>query len=198
MFSFVKRSSIAAAAEASDSTKFSAANSSRVHQEVHRELVYVAFKDTVRHCGVPAEWLGCEVRAQINDNGVEHIEVQLIIKKWSGHLLRYAMAFQSELVQRLDRYEPQVAHGTYAWSWKFAADCDCPFPTMPVPQEWADKLEAKKMQKPAAATPRSKLPGLPPQYEFQQRQDGRAGSPTASVTGNKPFELRDIFSNLQS
>ena len=189
MFNLSKRGAVDSRLPATDSVSPSAANSSKGGNDIERELVRVAFKDTLRATGVPADWLSCEVRLVADRGMAERMQVHLVMQQWSGHLLRYAVAFQTQLRQCLDRYEPSVDHGQYEWLWRFAADCASPFPTMPAPEEWAKKLEASKTQKPPELFERRKAPRS-------------ATAPGLSKPGvvkpaaaAKP-DLRDIFSHL--
>ena len=166
----------------------SSVNSSRAASDIERELVRVAFKDTVRATGVPPEWLGCEVRVVTDKYQTERLQVQLVIKKWSGHLLRYAMAFQQQLMQCLDRYEPSTDHSTYEWLWSFSPTCGCPFPSMPAPEEWTQKLEASKPKKAAEFFERRKTPRT-----GSAKPHGKTESAPSSAP--KP-DLRDVFSHL--
>jgi len=188
MFKFSKRSGAATQSDAGESVMH-AANSSQAGQDIQRELVRVAFKDTMRLTGVPAAWLGCEVRTRPGPAGTEQIEVHLVIKEWSGHLLRYAMAFQKQFEHCLDRYEPNVDHSAYDWVWRFAPDCNCPFPTMPAPEEWVQKLEARK----GKAAPAPSAPAQP----TARKVSTVAAKTVPAEKKDKKFDLRDVFSDLK-
>jgi hypothetical protein len=165
-----------------------AAGSSLNTTDVQRELVRVAFKDTMRMYGLPTQWLECQVRNLAAVDGVERIQVQMVMKKWSGHVLRYAMAFEKQLIECLDRYEPHVDHTEYEWVWRYANDCDCPFPDMPAAQEWAQKKVANDVRGTPPAPP-GPIPAKPM-------------PPTSSLSRapatSKEFDLRDIFSDLKA
>lgn len=180
MFKLTKRTAAATHTEAGESVMH-AANSSKAAMDVQKELIRVAFKDTRRHTGVPLGWLDCEVHYHPGPAGTELVQVHLIMKQWSGHLLRYAMAFQSQFLMCLDRYEPNVDHAGIEWLWKFAPDCECPFPNMPAPEEWAQKLEARRgTAKPATAPAPIRT----------------AANPV--VPKERQFDLRDVFSDLKA
>lgn len=164
-----------------------AAGSSQATTDVQRELVRVAFKDTMRMYGLPAQWLECQVRNLAPVDGVERIQVQMVMKKWSGHVLRYAMAFEKQFMDCLDRYEPHVDHTTYEWVWRYADDCDCPFPDMPAAQEWAQKKVANDVRG-TPPTPPAPIPSKPMPPTAAQ-----AAAPAVP----KEFDLRDIFSDLK-
>lgn len=189
MFKLSKRTAAATHTEAGESVMH-AANSSQAGLDIQRELIRVAFKDTMRNTGVPAAWLDCEVRNRPGPAGTEQIEVHLVMKQWSGHLLRYAMAFQKQLLQCMDRYEPTVDHSGFEWLWKFAHDCACPFPDMPAPEEWAQKLEARKGNaEPAKGTAASAA---------ARKLSGVATKAVPAEKKDKQFDLRDVFSDLKA
>ncbi len=176
MFKFSRRSAPTPGREFEPSAMHSAANSSQAAGDVQRELVRVAFRDTLRATGVPAQWLGCEVHYIQDPRRGEHVQVLLVMKKWSGHLLRYSLAFQQALAHCLDRYEPHVDHSKYEWVWKYSAECASAL-RMPAPAEWAKKL-APQDAKPSVAMARAPV------------------AATGIAQPDKAFELRDIFSNL--
>lgn len=153
-----------------------AANSSKGEQDIQRELIRVAFKDTLRNTGVPSPWLGCEVHHRPGPAGYAQVEVHLVMRRWSGHLLRYSQAFQHQLALCMDRYEPTVDHSGIEWLWKFAPTCDNPFPSMPAPEEWAKKLEERKGKTETASAPPAAV------------QD----------VGARAFGLRDVFADLKA
>jgi hypothetical protein len=191
MFKFSKRTATPSNSDFEHSVMHSAANSSQAAGDVQRELVRVAFKDTLRATGVPAQWLDCEVNFIQSVRYGERIQVQLVVKKWSGLLLRHSLAFQHALAQCLDRYEPHVDHSQHEWTWKFAADCDTPFPDMPAPEDWAAKLRVAQAR-PAA------VGGQPAPAKVAAKATAKPVS-TATASAQPPskaFEMRDIFSDL--
>jgi hypothetical protein len=188
MFNSSKRTAGDSRLSATDSVSPSAANSSKSGNDIERELVRVAFKDTLRATGVPADWLSCEVRLVADRGMTERMQVHLVMQQWSGHLLRYAVAFQTKLRQCLDRYEPSVDHGQYEWLWRFSTNCACPFPTMPAPEEWAKKLEASKPPKPPELFERRKAPR-------SATAPGLSKPGVVNPAAPKP-DLRDVFSHL--
>jgi hypothetical protein len=198
MFKFSKRAQAPSSSDFEHSVMHSAANSSQGAGDVQRELIRVAFIDTLRATGVPAQWLDCDVIYIQSPRHGEQVQVQLIIKKWSGLLLRHSLAFQRELANCLDRYEPHVDHSKHEWTWKFADDCDTPYPGMPAPEEWGMKLQASQ----AKATAAAKQPApanvgdAVNAARVVSRVPSRMPTPAAAPQPAKAFELRDIFSDL--
>lgn len=120
-------------------------HSSQQHSNVHRELIRVVLKDTLRLHGVPFHWLACEVILITKAPGEENLHIQLVILKWNEQLLRFAPALQQQLLLGLDRFDPAVDHSKYIVSWRFAPDCGCPFPWMPEPKVWTQNTQPPAM-----------------------------------------------------
>ena len=183
MFKFSKHAASPSLSDFEHSVMHSAANSSQTASDIQRELVRVAFKDTLRSTGVPAAWLDCDVRYIQSKHG-ERVQIQLIVRKWSGLLLAHSLALQRELAQCLDRYEAHEDHSQHEWIWKFSDDCETPFPHMPAPEAWAQKLQAAQA-KPVAAAKR-----------FSSQPAKTSVNTATAQPQDKVFELRDIFSDL--
>ncbi len=113
------------------------------HTDVQRELVRVVLKDTLRKNGIPAGWIGCEVTGISHSNMDDEMFVHLIIMQWNEALLHFAPALQQQLMQGLDRFEPNVDHSNYVVSWLYSPDCECPFTDMPQPTFWAMDEQAQ-------------------------------------------------------
>ncbi|MDE2418279.1 MAG: hypothetical protein KGN32_10785 [Burkholderiales bacterium] len=191
MFKFIRSARAKQDSQFPDTAMAIASGSTLQANDVQRELVLIAYRDTMRMHGVPAQWLDCKVQTLVNGDGTERTQIQLIMNKWSGHVLRYAMALERQLVQCLDRYEANVDHSEYEWVWKFGAECDCPFPDMPAPEEWSQKKVANEVRR-AGPAPAS----VPPVQHKPMPPTSSAAVP-AAVADDKEFDLRDIFSDLK-
>ena len=107
------------------------------HTDVQRELVRVVLKDTLRKNGIPAGWIGCEVTGISHRNMDDELFVHLIVMHGNDALLQYSPALQQDLMQGLDRFEPNVDHSNYVVSWLFSPDCGFKRTSMPAPTFWA-------------------------------------------------------------
>lgn len=192
MFKFMRSARAKQDSQFPDTAMAMASGSTLQANEVQRELILIAYRDTMRMHGVPAQWLDCKVVNIANGDGTERTQIQLIINKWSGHVLRYAMALERQLVQCLDRYEASVDHSEYEWVWKFGPECDCPFPDMPAPEEWAQKKVANEVRRTGPTTPSAAAP-LPAAVQHKPMPSTDA----APAVDDKDFDLRDIFSDLK-
>lgn len=184
MFKFSRSSKESSPSQFANSALNNSVSSSLATTDIRRELVRVAFKDTMRITGVPLKWLDCKVIYVPAAGGGERIQVHLVIRKWSGHLLRYAVAFEKQLALCLDRYEPHEDHSTVEWVWKFAEDCECPFPAMPPAEEWAQKDASSQDRK---AAPAARLKPMP-----------RTAATATKAEPAREFDLRDVFSDLKA
>ena len=124
------------------------------HTDVQRELVRVVLKDTLRKNGVPAGWIGCEVTGISHRNMDDELFVHLIVMQGNEALLQYAPALQKDLMQGLDRFEPNVDHSNYVVSWLFSPDCGFKRTSMPAPGFWALDEAAQE----AALSPQKPVP----------------------------------------
>ncbi|OYU43297.1 MAG: hypothetical protein CFE44_19185 [Burkholderiales bacterium PBB4] len=179
MFKFSRRTPAPVAPEFAHSALPSAANSSQAANDIQRELIRVAFQDTVRATGLPPQLLDCAVRYIKVGKSAERVQVQLVMQQWSEQLLRYSLAFQNELMKCLDHYEPGVDHTQHEWLWRYAADVATPFPELPLAGQWAAS-DALRTQ-----------PTPPP-----LRKQAPMATPVQAKSSPKDFELRDIFSGL--
>ena len=101
MFKFSRASKAKPDSQFAETTMVTAGGSTVAAGGFQRDLIYVSFKDTLRVYGVPAEWLDCLVITYPDREGNERVQIQLVMRKWSGHLMRYAMALEHQLVQCL-------------------------------------------------------------------------------------------------
>lgn len=148
-------------------------NGTPQHSDIRRELIRVVLKDTLRLHGIPLGWLACEVIFIARSPSEEQLHIQLVLIKWNEQLLRYAAALQQQLLLGLDRFDPSVDHSKYIFSWRFAPDCDCPFPLMPEPTSWRQDallqveetpvsvLDRHRSRRPPNPSPRKPLPLVP-------------------------------------
>ena len=134
------------------------------HTDVQRELVRVVLKDTLRKNGIPAGWIGCEVTGISHNNMDDELFVHLIVMNGNEALLQYAPALQQDLMQGLDRFEPNVDHSNYVVSWLFSPDCGFKRTSLPAPSFWvmdeAAQQAALSLQNlsPKKANPKFDLP----------------------------------------
>jgi hypothetical protein len=136
MFDFLKRKRPKKAHKPLIESDSIAPRSTRQRSNIHRELIRVVLKDTLRlHC-IPFGWLGCEVTTITRSTGVDELHIWLVMMSWNEPLLRYAPVLQRELLLGLDRFDPSVDHSKYIVSWRFSPTCGNPYTQMPDPEVW--------------------------------------------------------------
>jgi hypothetical protein len=145
-----------------------AQTSTQQHTDIHRELIRVVLKDTLRMHSVPAGCLTCEVVVLPRRGGDEDLIIQLIVLKWSETLMRSAQALERALLQGLDRFDPSVDHSKYIVSWRFAPSCGCPQSQMPEPQAWtrSEPPSAVSNVTPIMDRRKSPRPPSPPKFDL--------------------------------
>ena len=126
-----------------------------------RELIRVALKDTLRFHGLPNEWVRCEVLSVPHNHGTEDTLIQLVVKNWSDQLLRYSIALEKKLLQRLEWYEPEVDHSRFIVLWRYDKNCMCPYIEMPMEDFWVLKAEKPAVAKPLDLLDRRRSPRPP-------------------------------------
>ena len=142
-----------------DTPKEPVSGTTQQHSDVQRELVRVVLKDTLRKNGIPAGWIGCEVTGISHRDMDDELFVHLIVMQGNEALLQYAPALQRDLMQGLNRFEPNVDHSNYVVSWLFSPDCGFKRSSMPAPSFWAlDEAAQQAALSPAKVKPKFDLP----------------------------------------
>ncbi len=108
----------------------------KLHVESTREMVRSVLKHLVQSHGVPKGYVNCEVMSVVR-RGKEDLVIEINVLKWSDVLMRCVQAFERELLQGLDRLEPDVNHSKLMMHWSFAPDCGSPLTKMPPMEMWA-------------------------------------------------------------
>jgi hypothetical protein len=176
-----------------EKNKLHAANSSHAALDVQRELVRVAFQDTLQATGIPPQWLDCVARYIKAGKQQERLQILLVIKHWDLNLLRYAQAFQSELKQCIDRYEIDVDHSDYEWLWVFGANSITPYPLMPSASEWTHRLQvAEKATAPSLQATNRAAP------KNAARTDAVVAKPAAARPRAESIDFHSAFGGLQA
>ncbi len=108
-----------------------------LHQaDMHRELVRVVLKDTLRRAGIPAGSIACETIDATQPSGERELFVHLVLLKWNEAIIRFAPLIQRELIANLNRFDPVVDHSKYIFSWRFGPDCEHPHQALPDREYW--------------------------------------------------------------
>jgi hypothetical protein len=103
----------------------------------YRELVKTMYRDTIRICGIPKDWLACEV-LMLADSGKARFHIQFVVRQWDEHFLAYMPAFQKSFSDRVQRFSPALTERIHSVSWRFSSRCGCPVLTMPPADHWSE------------------------------------------------------------
>jgi hypothetical protein len=107
------------------------------HESLSRpELAQLVLSDTVRRNGIPKDWLEVECFEVVLRPGLKQTHLQLVMQRWSDHLLHYSAALQQQFLAGLDHFEPGVDHSVYIVSWRFASACVMPSALIPEGVAW--------------------------------------------------------------
>ena len=90
------------------------------NHDLRLELVRTVLRDTVRHHGLPPDWLRAELTVPTGASANGPLHIRIIMTKWNGTLLKYSMALERLILTGMDRYDPAVDHSGYTVSWQFA------------------------------------------------------------------------------
>lgn len=119
-----------------------------------RELLRVRTRNTLRLCGIPEHWVESQVLLE-PEGGRTFLHLRLVVRNWDERLLRYAVAFQTQLMREIERIDPQAREWLLSIVWQFPHDLACPYPELPQPSAWlnlepapaqADDLQADLAQ----------------------------------------------------
>lgn len=102
-----------------------------------RELLRVRTRNTLRLSGIPENWVESQVLLE-PEGGRTFLHLRLVVRHWDERLLRYALAFQTQLMREIERIDPQAREWLLSIVWQFPHDLICPHPELPQPSAWVD------------------------------------------------------------
>ena len=104
---------------------------------IRRQLVQVMLRDCLRRHGIPARWIGCQMMIAESPGRGPGLYIRLVLRHWDERLLRYAFAFETELLDAITQFEPQASTWLHGISWELDLRSSCPYPEMPESASWA-------------------------------------------------------------
>ena len=178
-----------AAAQAPDSRTFQLDNA---QAGTRRELVRVMTRDTLRISGIPDGWIESQVLLELGRDGQTFVHLRLVVRQWDVRLLKYAVAFQSRLLDEIRGFDPTAREWLLSISWQYQVGATCPFPDMPDPLVW---LEPPVQHGAPASTPAPRPAPAPAVAAAPAAAD-----PVSSVDGpldlEEPDELSEDLARL--
>ena len=146
MFEFLKNKSTESR-EARDTAEHF--DSTQLAEPSRLEVADTVLKGVLRKHTIPSAWVSCEVRELPSGPRNTHVQIQLVINRWSEQLMRYTGALQQQFSDALDDFEPHIDHTGYTVVWRFSESCSMPFPTIPENVKWY--VSAVSTEQPASA-----------------------------------------------
>ena len=99
------------------------------------QLLRVVTRDTLRHCGIPQDWIECQVSVVARRQGVTQLAPKLVVRHWDDRLMRYLPALERRLLAAVQDFEQDALEWLRPFSWTFPAE-NCPHTEMPDPSFW--------------------------------------------------------------
>lgn len=103
-----------------------------------QQLVLIALRDLLRRNAIPAHLLDCQTLLVTSRSRGPGLYVHLVVRHWDERLLRYMQAFQTELKERIVRFDPKAINWVHGIAWDFNATGNCPYPALPPKSTWDD------------------------------------------------------------
>ena len=140
-----------------------------------RQLVQVLLRDVMRRHGIPPQWVDCQMQLVSSRSRGPGMYVRLVVRHWDDRLMRYAFAFQNELMTDIGRFEPQASTWLHGMSWQLEVADSCPYPTLPDKAFW--QAVAKPALRTGASPPAAAAAAMAaPQADFPSTQPGAGTS----------------------
>jgi hypothetical protein len=107
-----------------------------------REVVQVILRDTMRHHGIPSDWIECRIVSTVSRTGRNGMQVTFVVKKAHEKLLAYVFAFQDSFERELQRFEPHAKDWLMSVNWQFEGRVPVGKVEMPDPKTWTGAAPA--------------------------------------------------------
>jgi hypothetical protein len=125
-------------------------------RDIHRELVQVVLRDTMRRHAIPSDWIDCRIfSAQSQRKAGVH--VQFVVNQGDEQLLNYVHAFQDSFWEEILKFEPQAREWLFSVAWQFCGKVARGSAAPPAPHARSEVPAVQKAEPEAGDTQ--------PQYE---------------------------------
>ena len=101
-----------------------------------QQLVLMTVRDLLRRSAIPMHWLECQTLVVNSRSRGTGLYIHLVVHHWDERLLRYTKAFQTELKERIVRFDPKAASWVHGIAWDLGALRSCPYPALPPKSTW--------------------------------------------------------------
>jgi hypothetical protein len=117
-------------------------------QGVRKELLRLALRESLKHNGIPANWISADALVATATGRQPGIHVRLVMKHWDARLPVHAMAFQQNFETRLLTLDPLATSWLMGISWQYELPADADWPRMPHPGTWTAAPQAEPQPAP--------------------------------------------------
>jgi hypothetical protein len=152
-----------------------------------RELVRVMTRDTLRASGIPDGWIETQLLLELGRGGQTFVHLRLVVRQWDVRLLKYTVAFQARLLDRIHGFDPTSRDWLLTVSWQYQVGSTCPFPDMPDPSVWLEPPQHFGVPSPDARP--APAPAPAPAAPVAAAVAAATGGPITSV--DLPLELEE-------
>jgi hypothetical protein len=106
--------------------------------EIRRELLNLAVRETLRKHGIPQSWIQADMRPALTTQQLRGIHLRLLVREWQPDLLSYTVGLQRAIQARLLRLDPLSIGWMAGISWQYDPVDDSTCPSLPPPDHWSN------------------------------------------------------------
>lgn len=114
-----------------------------------REVVHVVLRETMRHHGIPSDWIESKTLTMMSGDRATGTYVTLVVRNGFDRLLPYIPAFQASFRHALERFDPRLNDWLRGLAWEFEGNLGAS-DGMPPAKNWSNSAPAPQ---PAADVP---------------------------------------------
>ena len=148
---------------------------------MRRQLILVLLRDVIRRHGIAPQWIELQMLVVNRASHGSDVHVRLVLKHWDARLLNYAQAFQNQLLNDIQRFEPKSSEWLHGISWQLEMGESCPYTALPDRAFW-------QAPQPAEATSTPVVPAAPVNHAVSARQ-----SPAPDAQNDAMEDLNQLF-----
>jgi len=101
-----------------------------------QQLVMITVRDIMRISGIPSDWVDCQLLNVSSRRRGSGLYIHMVINHWDDRLLQCTVAFQTDLMARMERFDPKSAVWVHGVAWRLDVGDSCPVTTLPDKSFW--------------------------------------------------------------
>jgi hypothetical protein len=152
---------------------------------IHRELLRLVLRETLRHTGIPGDWVAIDPLGMKRPDRGSGVHVRLVIRHWDERFLRYLCAFQQDFTTRLQSFDPAASQWLLGVSWQFELGTGDDWPDLPPRSTWQN--EVPRAEAPLRDSPDLLMATVPLSREELRRQTDATDQRYAARRGPVDF-----------